>query len=50
MLPSEGVKPVVLLLGEVILAESEWNALTAIAELRVSHDHSYCWSIADKIA
>lgn len=36
MLPSEGAKSVVLLLGEIILAQSEWDSLTAIAELRVS--------------
>jgi len=35
MSPSEGGKPVVLLLGEVVLAQAEWNSLTAIAELRV---------------
>ncbi len=35
MVPSEGVKPVVLLLGEVVLAQSEWDSLRAIAELRV---------------
>ncbi|MCJ1274383.1 hypothetical protein MMC21_002179 [Puttea exsequens] len=34
MSPSEGMKPVVLLLGEVVLAQAEWNALGAIAELR----------------
>ena len=35
MLPTVDVKPVVLLLGEVISARAEWNALRAIAELRV---------------
>lgn len=36
LLPDEGNgKPVVLLLGEVILARAEWVALSAIAELRV---------------
>ena len=35
MSPTAGAKPVVLLLGEVILAQAEWNALRAIAELRV---------------
>ncbi len=36
MLLWEGKKPVVLLLGEVILAHAEWNDLEALAELRVS--------------
>ena len=35
MLPDELVKPIVLLLGEVVLAHEEWNALSEIAELRV---------------
>ena len=35
MLPTAGDKPVVLLLGEVVIAQAEWNALRAIAELRV---------------
>ena len=35
MSPDEAVKPIVLLLGEVILAHTEWNALSEIAELRV---------------
>ena len=35
MLLREGKKPIVLLLGEVILAHAEWNALEALAELRV---------------
>lgn len=35
MSPDEGVKPIVLLLGEVVLAHAEWNALSEIAELRV---------------
>ncbi|CAD6583310.1 MAG: hypothetical protein ASARMPRED_001292 [Alectoria sarmentosa] len=34
MLLWEGKKPIVLLLGEVILAQAEWNALGALAELR----------------
>ena len=33
--PEDGAKPIVLLLGEVVLAEAEWHALRAIAELRV---------------
>ena len=37
MPPTAGITPVVLLLGEVILAQAEWNALTAIAELRVGN-------------
>jgi len=37
MLPSEATKPVVLLLGEVILAQAEWNSLRALAELRVTY-------------
>ena len=37
MLPSEdGARPIVLLLGAVILAETEWEGLGAIADLRVS--------------
>lgn len=35
MLLWEGKKPIVLLLGEVILAHAEWNDLGALAELRV---------------
>ena len=35
MLLREGKKPIVLLLGEVILAHAEWNDLGALAELRV---------------
>ena len=35
MLPDVVGKPIVLLLGEVILAHAEWNALSKIAELRV---------------
>lgn len=35
MLPTADTKPIVLLLGEVILAQAEWNSLRAIAELRV---------------
>ena len=35
MSPDKGVKPVVLLLGEVVSAHAEWNALSEIAELRV---------------
>ena len=35
MSPDEGVKPIVLLLGEVVSAHAEWNALSEIAELRV---------------
>ena len=35
MLPDVVGKPIVLLLGEVILAHAEWNALGKIAELRV---------------
>ena len=35
MLLREGKKPIVLLLGEVILAHAEWNGLGALAELRV---------------
>lgn len=35
MLLWEGKKPIVLLLGEVILAQAEWNDLGALAELRV---------------
>ena len=35
MSPDEGVKPIVLLLGEVVLAHAEWNSLSEIAELRV---------------
>ena len=35
MLPSEDNMPVVLLLGDVLLAKAEWNSLRAIAELRV---------------
>ncbi|KAF6222742.1 hypothetical protein HO133_000790 [Letharia lupina] len=34
MLLWEGKKPIVLLLGEVILAQAEWNDLGALAELR----------------
>lgn len=29
-------KPTVLLLGEIVIAHAEWDALAAIAELRVS--------------
>lgn len=36
MLLWEGKKPIILLLGEVILAHAEWNDLGALAELRVS--------------
>lgn len=32
-----GIKPVVLLLGEIVLAHKEWDALRAIAQLRVCH-------------
>jgi len=35
MLPPDAVEPVLLLLGEVLLAQAEWNSLRAIAELRV---------------
>ena len=35
MSPDEGAKPVILLLGEVVSAHAEWNALSEIAELRV---------------
>ena len=35
MLPHEVVKPIILLLGEVVLAHTEWNSLSKIAELRV---------------
>ena len=35
LLWEEGKKPIVLLLGEVILAHAEWNDLGALAELRV---------------
>lgn len=33
-----GGKPIILLLGEIVLAHKEWDALRAIAELRVSCD------------
>ena len=35
MLLREGKRPIVLLLGEVILAQEEWNDLGALADLRV---------------
>lgn len=35
MLLREGKRPIVLLLGEVILAHEEWNDLGALADLRV---------------
>ena len=30
----ESAKPIILLLGEIVLAQKEWDALKAIAELR----------------
>lgn len=34
------LKPIVLLLGQVFHARNEWNALSSLAELRVSFDHN----------
>lgn len=48
MLLWEGKKPIVLLLGEVILAQAEWNALGALAELRVSELGRHNLQSADK--
>lgn len=31
-------RPIVLLLGEVLHAQNEWNTLSSLAELRVSFD------------
>ena len=38
-------KPIILLLGEIVLAHKEWDSLTAIAQLRVywfSLPPTYC--------
>lgn len=37
----DGSKPIILLLGQIVLAHKEWNALGAIAELRVSPPSCY---------